>query len=516
MTMDPLSQEKSSHPSPASAAPGQQSVIRAVRPWLRSKKMWCLVAVLMVLLAIGTWVPVSKIPFLRNLVYAMGYTPDETKNLSLLKALFSWNDHSKMMRGELPDPDEASILSSGGSLTAASLQAQGQLINVRSVNASLARRGQKGDYLSGVYNPPQGMADPSGGVRVENTKVSAATQANGSQLAEVFFGEDSSAIARDKNDAFDSTNTLKKVANRSIAGSTRSTDWFEKLVDKAVRSEADLSGLMEGKNNTKSTLANVGSAGKIGDSRAKRDLYYAWLTGRAARRTPQVILKKTLAAAGFNGAEMPRSVFTASGFSGVGIKPDDVVADMDSVKKYLELDKQCQQALSGGQGKEALMEDTYQKIDSLPGSFPATCGDVGNSGFMTKLTGLASNCKQLRKSYEQVQKGCATITLNLQDSQCKAEKLTSYYVAFAGYCLEKEKACQSAGTPEQQAQCRKEVAALSSAQDYTEPGSNISYNSNELKKDVEKTFYDGDALNQDYFPGVDWGRSLWVDGSMAD
>ena len=74
-----------------------------------SKKAWMLLVFFLVLLFIGGFVPVGKIPFLRNLAYAMGYTPDETQKISLLRALFSWNEHQKILRGELPDPDERTI-----------------------------------------------------------------------------------------------------------------------------------------------------------------------------------------------------------------------------------------------------------------------------------------------------------------------------------------------------------------------------------------------------------------------
>ena len=112
------------------------------RPWWQSKKLWTVAAVLLLLLGVLSFVPVSKLPFLRNLVYAMGYTPDELKNMSFLKALLSWNDHAKMMRGELPDPDEANIFgAAGGAFNATLAGAQNKLIDIRAVNKSLAKQG---------------------------------------------------------------------------------------------------------------------------------------------------------------------------------------------------------------------------------------------------------------------------------------------------------------------------------------------------------------------------------------
>ncbi len=493
--------------------PGAWAVFKQnAAPYVRSKKLWCVAVVLLILLGIGALVPVSKIPFLRNLAYAMGYTPDETKKISFLKALFTWNDHSKMVRGELPDPEEMPILSN---TDPANLRARNKLINIRSVNAVLSRQGKRGDYIAGAYNRPEGENKQSSAVVVSNTKVSAGTQANIPTTGAVLFGEDASAVVRNRKDGFDSVNTLKKLANTPIAGSTADKDdWFMRAVDRAVQNDVDFSDVKKDMDKSHTALFQFGGIGKLGDSRAKRDMYYAWLTGRAARRTPQVILKKTLASAGFNGAEMPKSVFTVSGFSGVAIRPDDVVADMDSVQKYLEMDKECQAALQHGNQPE-IMDTVKGQIEGLPASFPATCGARSNE-FVTNLQGINNNCRQLQRAYENVQRGCSTLSLNLQDTQCKTDGIETYYTAFNNYCNAEEETCRAMTDPDAQRACFERVNALSSAQDYSEPGSLIVYNSNNLEGDVHDVFYDEEGqFNNSYFPGVNWGRSLWVDGSAA-
>ncbi|MBR2392083.1 MAG: hypothetical protein IKA93_00710, partial [Elusimicrobiaceae bacterium] len=65
----------------------------------------------LLLFLLGTVVPVGSIPILRSLAYAMGYSADEAKDISLLRALLSWNEHSKQVTPEGLDPDEVSVFS---------------------------------------------------------------------------------------------------------------------------------------------------------------------------------------------------------------------------------------------------------------------------------------------------------------------------------------------------------------------------------------------------------------------
>lgn len=498
--------------TPAPQKPGLKEKLRL---GLRSKKMWGVAAVLLFLLGITGFVPVGKIPFLRNLAYMMGYSVEDTYKMSFLKALFSWNENAKMMRGEVPDPDALSVFGSGsGYLTSASAQAQNKLLDIRSVNAALAKQGRRADLLSGSYNAPQnsGETPDESTVRAPKTDASADTQANRAKTGEVYFGEDASLRQRDKNDAFDSSNTLKKVANTQIAGASSSgEDWFMRAVDRAVRSDSDLADLTKNMDRSGTAFSQLGAIGQLGNSRAKRDLYYAWLMGRAARRTQQVVLKKTLASAGFNGAEMPRTVFTASGFSGVAIKPDDILADMDNVQKYLDQDKNCQAAIQQG-SEQTPTSAVVEQITGLASSFPATCGDRAGSTYPSSLQGISNNCKQMQKAYENVQKQCGTLSIALNDTQCHSDKLTLYYTEFDAFCKEKEEACAALEDADAQAECLAQAAQETSAQNYGEFG----FNSNDLEGDVNTTFYDGENhFNTDYFPGVDWGRSLWLDGNVA-
>ena len=91
----------------------EQSVWEQLKAPFRSKKGWIVLVLCLFLFLTGAVIPVGSIPFLRNLAYAMGYSPDEAKEMSLLRALLSWHDHSKQVTPDGIDPDEVSVFSSG-------------------------------------------------------------------------------------------------------------------------------------------------------------------------------------------------------------------------------------------------------------------------------------------------------------------------------------------------------------------------------------------------------------------
>jgi len=408
----------------------------------RSKKAWMLLVFFLLLLIVGGFVPVGKIPLLRNLAYAMGYTPDETQKISLLRALFSWSDHEKMLRGEIPNPDELSVFGEGGGfLTAAGAKAQNKLINLRAVNASLARQGRPQDLAGASYStvPVNAGEKPKpSDISIRKADASAATQANTAQQSDVFFGTEVSAVGRKKTDGYDSVGTLQKIKNPHIAGAS-SIDKLGILIDKATRSDAGLANIAKDIDKG-GMLTKLGGIKEQGNSRAHKDMYYAWLMGRTARRTPNPVLKKTLAGAGFNGAELPKSVFTASGFSGVGINPDDVITDMDSVTKYLELDKECQQAVQDvGDAAGDLKSAAIGKIKSL--HFPANCDEALGSSYLTQLGNIVADCKSVSHVYDtQLRSKCNISTV---PPSCSANKLEDRFRAYQGYCQSEQQRCQN-------------------------------------------------------------------------
>ena len=482
-----------------------------------SKRAWLVLGILIFLLGLGTLVPVGKIPLLRQLVYAMGYTQDEASHLSLLQALFSWSDSSKA-RGGWPGLDDGVVFGKdGGFLASQSEQAQNKLFDLRAVNASLTKQGRRRDLVVDSANLPESENARASNIRVRDADASANTQANKTQNGVVFFGTEVGQIERDKNDGFNSVNSLKKIKNPYITGSASSGDWMDRLVDKAIRTDSQLENITQGIERSGSSLANLGNISAVGNSRARRDMYYAWLTGRAARRTPQIVLKKTLASAGFNGAEMPRTVFTATGFSGVGINPDDVIADLDSVQKYLELDKKCQEAISSHQIPPVADFQGYPA--ALQQAFPNNCYEISFGNYNMILADVRQRCQAMADIYQNIQSECATVALNAQD-KCQAdEKLTTYKNEFIAYCHEQEASCHSQAEqypddPDAYANCMRGRTS----EGYSTAGNpGIVWRKSALSADAHNTFFNEQGgFNTDYFPGVDWNNSWWLDENVGN
>ncbi len=483
------------------------------RPWYRSPKMCLGILLLLFLLGGATLVPVSKIPFLRNLVYAMGFSPDDAKKLSFLKALLSWTDHQKRMNGELPSGDELSAFGARGGFNSANEQAKNKLINYRAVNASLAKRGKKGDYLSGTYDDTldQATGRYQSNISVDNPEAAANTQANKTDVSQVFFGEDASNQYRDKNDGFNSVNTLKKVANKPVAG-TSGEDWLGRLIDKARSTDSGLEEITKKFDRDATNIAKLGSSTKVGDTRARRDLYWAWFMGRAGRRTPQMALKKTLAAASFDGADMPRTVFTTSGFAGIALSADDIIADMDNVKKYLEQDKNCMDAI--GRGFENInMDELWTEIQTVRDAVPKTCAEANSGAYGNAITAVQAHCRQMKGAYLGMRQNCATLDIELSDSQCNTFKLPYYQSEFQAYCAQEVAACATAADP---AACYENVNTMA-RQSFTDSDGNT-ITIDEISEETDKTFYkNGDpegSLNLNYFTGIKWETT--VGGMLGD
>lgn len=470
-----------------------------VKNLARSKNVRIVAAVFLVLLLLGSVVPVGKIPFLRNLVWAMGYSSEETENISFLKALLTWNEHNKIMNGERQDPDGSNVFAGdSGSLKEQLEKAKAsQLFNLRALNASLARQGRALDALATAYSQVDtgdGIKRP--GVAVPTDAV-AKTQANSTQQAEVYFGTDSSALARNPKDGFDSTQTLKKIANANIAGGS-GTDWFMRAVDKAKSMDSGLTALTQTlKKGGGLTPLNINA--DFNTNKARRDLYYVWLTSMAAKRAKNPGLSKMLAGAGFSGAEMPKRVFDSSGMAGgMGIDPNSMVAEMDSIKMALHQEEMCNATLkdTGGSIDEQI-SSSYEAIKSLPGSFPASCDDV-NGNFTNNLAGIRNSCKAVEKAYSNLNSTCGVKMKNAQTEKCTTLRLEDKYDTYSNYCEQEKERCQTLATLEEQEAC---MAARKKSADYE----------GVRPSDIEATVNDTFARGADFFPEPEWGSSIGED-----
>lgn len=481
---------KTPFPQPKVVPSGKQTVAEQPKTPFLSKKGWIVVVLCLLLFLLGTVVPVGSIPILRSLAYAMGYSADEAKDISLLRALLSWNEHSKQVTPEGLDPDEVSVFSAASARGMAQEGGpENSLIDIRAVNSALARRGKAGDKLVGShYKVGQEDDSQAPKVQIKNTNVAAGTEANSTHPVEVFFGEDASAVARDPKDAFNSSASLKKIANSNIAGAGED-DWFMKMVDKAKRKDVNLEALTKDLE-MGTTLARLQDSMEVGKNRAFRDMYYAFLMGNAARRTNVIPLKKTLAAAGFNGAEMPKSVFDSSGFSGVGVDADAVVTDLDNIKVRLRNEEMCEKtALSAGVRINENLKDAKNNIKKLSGSFPKNCDDVAGSTFKSSLGYIQAQCKAVTEDYGQLDTFCG-VKLKQQGEPCTTVTLTSAYEDYSSYC---ENACTGIEDPAALETCLKERKT-------GEQHIGEEFNGKKIDELVEDSFESG------FFPEQDWSN----------
>lgn len=500
----PLPQAEPKAPAPAAF----------IKRLVRSKKAWAGIVLLLLLLFTTGVVPVGKIPLLRHLAWAMGYSPEETERISFLKALLTWNEHTKIMRGELEDPDAVAVFGKDGGLLSAHERLEkdkdSSLINLRAINAYLAKQGKQADLLQGAYyTVDTGEGDTSPAVRL--TGNSAKTQANASSPAEVFFGTDAYSLQRNPEDGFNSVDSLKKIANPHIAGASN-MDWLSKMVDKAVLKDPDLQSITQ-KLDAGGALSQLSPITGVGRHKAQRDMYYAWLTSRTATRTPNVVLKKTLAAAGFDGAEMPRRVFDSSGFSGIGITTDTVVTDLDNIKLRIKQEEECNQALeTSGEALVTQLEAAKNGINTLSGSFPKTCDDI-NGDFTNRLSVLRNQCEQVKLAYADLGSSCGVKTKAGREGTCTTNNLQGRYDQYANYCAEEKQKCAALTTAEEQAEC---LGNIKKAADYEE-GDCHSGGCSEagISKLVSGTFNIGVGNNPvdpnagDFFPETDWGAMEW-------
>ena len=406
---------------------------------------WLTIGFLATFVVVSTAVPVGRIPFLRNIVYAMGYSGEEAMNLSFFKAFLGWNEHAKIARGELPDPNAILVFGKdGGFLDAANRKGAGasSLINFKQLNAAQARtagRLGRANIIAGVADSIPGRDNKNKkGVALNGKDVSAQTQANQAGISDVFFGDDAGMIVRNPKDAYNSTQNLKSLASAKgiVAGTGTNTLGF--LIDRAVRVDSDIDSILHAIDN-RGSFGTIGGIARLGSNNPGReDLYYAWLLSRAAQRARQASLQKKLASMAYMGGELPRSVFVMGGNGGLGFNPDDFEADMERMQDYLKQDEECENAIerSNTPAFQADMNQMTGHIKELVLHFPQTCGEVinsGISGFNEHVSRVQDTCRKMGEAYRNISDKCGVVAAS-DAGQCKTPEWTTQVASFNGYC----------------------------------------------------------------------------------
>ena len=391
-------------------------------PW-QYKRLWAVVLLFCLFGGVGGLVPSGKIPFFSYLVQAMGFSEREAQEMPLLKALLKW--HQKYRTGKADTLSDAEIAANERAsaernlaLSAYEMEKNKQnleslLISMRQVNKEQRSKGRKTDNVRGAVRRTAGDETENEGVNLISLKNFVGTDPNSSQQGEFLFGQEDGLILRDEKDGFNTTHLLGKIKNPYIAGST-SSDWFVDTVDKARLSDADL-GRIAREMDTLSHAVDLGDIKNIGKDRPHRDLSYAWLMGKTTYRTSNVLLKKTLAAAGFNGEDIPKKVFDSSLTGhGVGIDPNEVSWDAQSMRERLEKEENCQiKLLTGGQQKITMYEDIRDTVKQVGASFPSTCADILEAGveknFQAGLRRISNKCRDMNKNYADLWSSCNVV-----------------------------------------------------------------------------------------------------------
>ena len=495
-----------------------KSAPKPSRDLLRSKRVWATLSVILFLIAGGTLIPAGKIPFVGRLVQAMGYSAEEAGKISFFKALLSWNERYKQIKSERPDPNEQAVFDRAEAASrAAHLDSLGRqpdgLLNMQAVNALLRKQGRAADQISSVLAPP---ADPDEktktNISVTNPDATAQTEANRAMPSDVYFGAEANVVERDKNDGFDSVKQLKKVNAKGISGFTGGgTSWIDSQLNKAVQKEVSFEGL-EDSLKMHGMAAKLNNIEAVGDSNGARNLFWAWMASNAARRANNVVLKKTLATTSFDGAELPRTIFDASGFSGISINPDDVLTDLDHIKQYLEMNKKCQEAVASvkTEAYERKLGEMVITIKGLSGKIPATCADRGKgSEFDAGVSSIRSTCETVMiPAYTQIKDGCASLTIKKADT-CRDVGFAGAGATFQSWCENELRECIQQN-PTNPGGCNDEINKKTWDKATTDPNSGITKKKTELEKDIAFVYYaeNGKGLSTDYFPSTDWQQTL--------
>lgn len=405
-------------PSPINGGmPGKPS------PKKKRSKYLLILFLLAAFVTVGV-VPVGKIPLLRNAVWMMGFSEEDTAHMSFLKALFTWADNGFVFRSVPPAENSYSFFDRNGGRAGRLVngQAASGLFNMREANAAGSRQGLRPGQLAGAAGAETWGKDSSVKVSVAGN-ASASTDANSSAKGNtVFFGEDPTLVQADKDQGFDTAAAGVKK-NARITGASGGTDWFNQAVQKAAL--VDVQNLAPNALGTgTSSLTTLTGLDNIGHEKSVRDLNFAWLLGKAARRSSKPLVRKTLATISWTGGEVPKKVFEVSGSSGIGIDPDMVVGDIADIKTKMQEEKECDdKTASEGKRISSVMQAAMEDIAALKGSFPFdTCDSAKLAAWENNVKEVEKKCRTAAASYDSINQACKINHKGTQGN-CQAVRL---------------------------------------------------------------------------------------------
>ena len=165
------------------------------------------------------------------------------------------------------------------------------------------------------------------------------------------------------------------------------------------------------------------------------------------------MLKKTLAAAGFLGADLTRPMLLTSldGTGTVAVDPRQIDIDISVAKERTEREEKCTNYLTEGSYQQNIV-DRWESVNNSMGSMWDTikslpekkCNDYTDvfDTFTTSMDTLESECKDLKGSYREVEKTCQ---IKVQEGSCEnpglTAEITSLKNSIYSWCQPREKEC---------------------------------------------------------------------------
>lgn len=486
------------------------------RELLWSKRFWLTIVLLSFFLYTTVAVPVSKIPLLRTLVEAMGYTEQETHQISFFKALLTWNEHSKTLKAQEAEDWQArySTAKAVNDSLESARNNPGRLLDLRAVNRSLQEQGKATEELTRAgLALPESTKDiqpvqMSGRERQLSTQPPSSTTASGEETGQatdaVFFGEDTDQILQETQSGFDTTKVLAGVQAPGTIDSVP-TDWKLQAAD----SFWDRHRYVTFNNK----LVNEGQMSKVKgpdihstrEIKPRADVVYAWMTSRASRRTQNMAFKKTLSSAGFIGADLNRPLLLTS-MDGTGVLPMDeqqIERDFNIAQDRVKLEEKCSAAmekLTSDDGTNVIFEamDKAAQVRKGLKNHVSNCSKVlwkkGIDKFKEDLKVMDKYCRDSRDAYAPVKTACR---MEIVEGSCNSTPLSTAVAGLFGECNDAYQLCvkQNENAP-QPVDCDKEM-------DKKEP------NFDTLNKVMDNlTSVDVENPSQSYFSQVDWKNTL--------
>ena len=542
---EPDKERKQQNPLPPGKEPERPDLLATIyKPHVRgdkfswwdivhSKRAWTFFIFLLFASYFCTAIPVEKVPLLRNLAYLMGYTREETKTFSFLKTLVTLPQRYKEHRAAKEDWER--IRKSSAAAMAASTEDalfyKAQLINFKQSIKGSNPQGQDSDELQKIRQA--NTARDSRVVAMASVKRDDPAAAQTTQKiagSEVFFGAQQGITPRDPTAGFDTTQALSKLPSPGIVDSHKTDKLLEAAESFYSRTtNIDFQNkLVEHTVGSRTMMQDLSSPD---DKKPRVDVVYAWLTSRAAKRTENKMLKKTLAAAGFLGADLTRPMLLTAldGTGTVAVDPRQIDIDISVAKERTEREEKCTNYLVDGAYQHNI-GDRWKSVNNRINSMwdenisklpSATCNTYEGliTSFNDSMTELKIECNDLDSSYSEVEKACQ---IKVQEGSCEnlglTAEITSLKNSIYSWCQPREEECNencssaSSTAPcmvdgkqyTSMSECRTKYVNSTKVKDMTVSLPNY-FSETDQKAEFVKKLKEGEG-GRPFFTGVDTGN----------